>query len=692
MSRSAAVLLALAAALAQSPAPQPFQAQRAPETVIRINVNLVQVDAVVTDSKGKPVSDLKKEDFQILQDTKPQVITNFSYITMRPAGARTAPAAPAKGAPPPPPAKLRPAQVRRTVALVVDDLGLSFESIAQVRRSLKKFVDEQMQAGDLVAIIRTGAGMGALQQFTTDKRLLYAAIDRVKFNMLGRVGVSSFAPLGAGGMESTSFAEFREENFAVGSMGAIGYVVEGLRDLPGRKSVILFSESMRLFYSEGMNQRVLESVKRLSDAANRASVVIYTIDPRGLRSYQLTAADNTSGMSPQQISQVPIERSQAAFNSQDGMVMLAAETGGLFLHDTNDIDGAVRQAMADSEGYYLIGYHPDASTFDAKTGRFQYHRITVRVKRPGLKVRSRTGFFGTPGGGYRPVARTRQAEIMHALTSPFASGAIHLRLTALFANAAKAGSYINSVLYFDAKELKFTDQPDGYHKTVIDIVAVTFGDNGQVVDSSDRTYTLQAKGQTYEDILKKGLVYSIHHPIKKAGAYQLRVALRDATSEEVGSASQYVEVPDVGKGRLALSGVVVKEETPQAGPATEEHPEGQMPEADPNGSVAVRIFKPGVAITYGYEILNAHADSNHQPELETQTRLFRDGQQVYTGPLTQLNGTNQPDLKRLIAGGRMKLGQKITPGDYELQVVVTDKLAKEKYRTVTQSMDFEVQQ
>src|SRR5262249_41072027 len=160
--------------------------------VLRVTVNLVQVDAVVTDSKGKPVTDLTADDFEILQDGKRQKITKFSYIsTALPTPTTVAPKPPG---PPPPPVRLRPSQVRRTIALVVDDLGLSFESTAQIRSALKKFVDQQMQPGDLVAIIRTGAGMGALQQFTSDKRQLYAAIERVKHNMMGRGGVGAFAP------------------------------------------------------------------------------------------------------------------------------------------------------------------------------------------------------------------------------------------------------------------------------------------------------------------------------------------------------------------------------------------------------------------------------------------------------------------------------------------------------------------
>src|SRR5437016_10658813 len=178
MPRFIAVFAVLTLASAQN---QPQSFQQNPDNVIRITVNLVQVDAVVTDSKDKPVTNLKKEDFILLQDGKPQTITNFTYVNTRDASVRTisTPKPQSKGAPslrpPPPPRGLKPTQIRRTVALVVDDLGLSFESIARIRGSLKKFVDQEMQPDDLVAVVRTGAGMGALQQFTSDKRILHAA-------------------------------------------------------------------------------------------------------------------------------------------------------------------------------------------------------------------------------------------------------------------------------------------------------------------------------------------------------------------------------------------------------------------------------------------------------------------------------------------------------------------------------------
>ena len=197
-------------ALPQQPTPTPFKTNpttvqqpastsRQPESedVVRITTNLVQVDAVVTDKNGRLVTDLKPEEVQIYEDGRQQKITHFSYnVTETPAAERPAqPVIADKNAPPVPPTRLKSEDIRRTIAIVVDDLGLSFESTYYVRRALKRFVDEQMQPGDLVAIIRTGGGMGALQQFTADKRQLYAAIERVKWNSLGRGGVSAFAAI-----------------------------------------------------------------------------------------------------------------------------------------------------------------------------------------------------------------------------------------------------------------------------------------------------------------------------------------------------------------------------------------------------------------------------------------------------------------------------------------------------------------
>jgi VWFA-related protein len=138
------------------------------DPVLRITVNLVQVDAVVTDSGGHQVTNLGASDFQVLEDGRPQKITACTYVKIAGATPNRAslPTHSREPVPSEPPAiHVKQGQVRRTVVLLVDDLGLSFQSTARVRRALHKFVNQQMQPGDLVAVIRTRGGMGALEQF-----------------------------------------------------------------------------------------------------------------------------------------------------------------------------------------------------------------------------------------------------------------------------------------------------------------------------------------------------------------------------------------------------------------------------------------------------------------------------------------------------------------------------------------------
>ena len=500
-------LSALALGLAQSPGPRAGAAvpSSAPAT-LRVDVNLVQVDAVVTDSRGRRVSGLARVDFEIRQDGKLEAITNFSYVSTRPeesaAAPRAARARAVKGDVPPPPPAPQPGEVRRTLALVVDDLGLSAESIPQVRAAIKNFLDEQMRPGDVVAVIRTGAGMGALQQFTTDKRLLYAALERVKYGQ-SRMGLSSFAPLGSGIRGGAAIERERQQTLTVGTLAALRFVVNAMRDFPGRKSVLLFTENIRLMFRGVTDAMVEHAVEQLSDAASRSAVVIHGIDPRGMPDYNITAADNTGAVSRRRVSRVAQQRETEVIHDEEGMFALAQATGGLFLHDTNDLAGALRKAAEDSDGYYLIGYHPDAGTFEDANGPPRFHRIEVKVKRAGVHVRSREGFFGGPGGD-QPAEHSRDAEIVRALQSPFAAGALHPRLTAVFANLPQAGSFINAFLYFDPKELKWSTAADGKRQASLDVAAAAFDDSGLTLAPVDTTFTLRLEAKEFDRALQGG--------------------------------------------------------------------------------------------------------------------------------------------------------------------------------------------
>lgn len=723
----------VAASVAQQPTatpPPPIQTtQQQPQKpddveVVRITTNLVQVDAVVTDKSGKVVTDLKPEELEISEDGRKQKITHFSYNVAETA-APEKPAGPVvvdKTAPPVPPTRLKSEDIRRTIAIVVDDLGLSFESTYFVRRALKKFVDEQMQPGDLVAIIRTGGGMGALQQFTADKRQLYAAIERVKWNSLGRGGVSAFAAMtpptpGDGGAEIDALTEeqnqTRDETFSVGTLGAISYVVRGLKELPGRKSILLVSDGFKISSLEDPTQTSQSSLlpraprnnlasnklSRLIDEANRASVVIYTMNATGLQTLGLTAADNTAARSAAEVEQQLSSRRNANYENQEGLDVLARETGGIAIHNTNDLSRGIRRVLEDQRGFYLIGYRPDSSTFDARTGRRTFHKLSLKVTRPGkFNVRMRSGFYGVSDEDRKPAPKTLAQQLVGALTSPFGATGVHLQLTSLFANDVKFGSFMRSVLYIDGRDLTFTDEPDKTHKCVFDVLAMTFGDNGTLVDQpTGRTYTFQFPDELYKRVLRDGLVYYVTVPIKKPGAYQLRMSLRDSATERIGSANQFIEVPDLKKDRLAISGVVLRGtnvSSRTAGASANANP-GESQEGVDQGnaeaSPALRHFARGMFMDYIFVIYNARVDkSNPQPRLTTQVRVFRGSTLVFNGKENPYNSASQTDLKRLIAGGEIQLGTDLVPGEYTLQIVVNDLLADQKHRTTTQWMDFEI--
>jgi VWFA-related protein len=552
--------------------------------------------------------------------------------------------------------------------MVVDDLGLSFESTYHVHRTLKNFIDTQVQPGDLVAVLRTGAGVGALQQFTTDRRLLYAAVDRIRWNMNARVVPFETATSAADAKISAHEAEI----FTAGTLGAVRYVLKGVAELPGRKAIVLFSDGFKLTDADNHYGRVLGTLRSLVDAANRAGVVIYSVHAAGLQTGAPSAAEGSPGNPGQRLDMI-----RAA---QDGLAVLAQQTGGLFIHDTNDLAGGVRRVLDDQQGYYLLGYVPDRSTFSESTPRF--HSLRVRVRRPDLRVRSRSGFLGQPDT--TPKARTVADRMIAAVTSPFAGGEINLRLTSFFGQVDKVGPVVQSYMHIDAKELTFEERADGTRDAQVEVLAVTFGENGEVADQSSRRYTVTLLPDRYAEALKTGFVYTVRVPVKRPGPYQLRIALRDVKSDRIGSTSHFVDVPDVRKGRLTLSGLLIEGARPRsAGGEAADHVEA----ADPNASVAVRSFRQGADANYACYVYNAKRGPSGRPQLESEVRLFRDGVQVFHSPARPLSPV--PDASSAMAGGLLRFGSAFPPGTYVLELTVIDRLAKKNSRA-TQTIDFEV--
>lgn len=718
--RSALLLiLSSVSIVAQTPQPTPPIADD--KDVVVITTNLIQIDATVTDKNGNIVTNLKPGDFEIYENGVLQQITNFSFVAQTSDGA-PAPASTEKNsknaANVPMQTALRPGQVRRTIALVVDDLGLSFANARWVKDALKKFVNEQMQPGDLVAIIRTGSGIGALQQFTSDKRLLYAAIERIRWNSNSRIGVNSFTPIEpnlkeqlngitdltgesatttkveGGAEERVNDAEmrkFQEDVFAVGTLGAVSFIIRGLRQLPGRKAVMLFSEGFELttsipnFNGKAVNTRLAAAFERLVDLANRSDVVIYAVDPRGLENTTITAQDNLSDL-VQNESYVPLieGRRQKLLETQQSLRSLAVQTGGFAVINQNNINKGIERVLNDQKGYYLIGYQPDDDIFDAEKRRF--NKLIVKVKSPDLRVRYRSGFFNVSDSDEKP--KTDAERMIEALASPFAASGIELRLTSLFAEEIGPQSVMHTLLHIKADDLKFVEDADGWRKAQFEIVAMMFGDNGEPVgEIINRKHTIRARPENLEDNLKNGLVASIAIPIQKPGAYQMRIAIRDEHSARIGSTSQFIEVPDLKKKRLALSGIFLGSIQAQ-----------QIKVADTRNialnaqrEAALRRFRSGTTIRFDLSVYNAKIDKlTSKPNLVMQHKVFRDGKEIFASPEKPLNLNQAQDFRHIDVSGAFVLGKQMPLGDYVLQVIVKDLVAKEKRQIANQWIDFEI--
>ena len=639
---------------------------------LRITVRLVQIDAVARDKSGHYVDDLKREELRLFQDGKEHKITYFSYSGGRPAVAPSPQGKGEQGRAPAPAPPMTAGSIRRTVALVVDDLGLSWESMHRVKQALREFVDKQVQPGDAVAIIRTGTGIGTLQQFTTDRRMLITAIDRLRWTGLSRGGIDSVDLAGedepppvtggrASPMSLKIFERFRSFSYTLGTLGALNHVVEELREKPGRKSAVLFSDGLQMFADYGdelTGGSISTRLRRLCDRANRAGVAFYTVDTRGLMVLSMRAGDRVR--SARAARELADNRHKEYVKNQDGLALLARETGGVFSSDQNDLAAAAANALGDQSGYYLIGYDPGPGIFQDGRSAKEYHRIKLKVTRPGVTVRTRSGFYGVEDRPSPPPRTDRSSQLLAAIRNPFQSGGIGLRLSAVYAITEQTGPAILSMLHIDGANLDFRNDTEGDLTATVDVALISFGEDGRAETSTADTYQIQIKPEKLEEARLRGFVYKVTHQFTRPGPYQVRVAVRDASSGEVGSASQFVELPDWKKKDLAVSGILLSVN------------------GGGNAASVLRQFAPETKISYAFEVYNAKAGT------EVLARLYREGKLVWTGKEYTLES---PQV-RLPLSRELTIEKGTPPGSYVLEVVARRRDGKNIKDVATQWTDF----
>ena len=660
--RLPATALTLAAVLAgQSNGPAPA------EPVIRVSVDLVQVDATVTDAAGRHVPGLNPVDFEVFEDGKPQRITHFSYLSgSAPASSaasgqtQASPTPSTTTRPGPIPATIQPlpqsAQVSRSVVLMADDLGISFSDMPRIKSAMRKFVADGVQPGDIVSVFASSGGTGALQRFTRDRAQLLAAVERLHW-IPGRLGASPFAAISLGdptiadatariNAQLARTAAGRNSLVSQGTLGSIRYAIQGLASMPGRRALVVVSEG--LAYSPFFDDVV--------DQANRAGVVIDVVDARGVVYYGLTAADDVHtrvrGNPMRDIQRTERGRATEYTSTRNGLAALARGTGGIFIENNNDISAALAQAVADSADYYLIGYTPTRSDYGTA-----FHSIEVRVRRPGLHVRTRSGFIGSPDIALPEAAPSRGEQISRALLSPF-QGDIPLRLRVLSSAGppdSKTGhrpAILRGRVEIDPKGIVFQNRADGSKTSTVDIAGTVMGVDGKTLPGADQTYALALNPREFDETMSAGLLYQLAVVVNKPGPYQFLVALRDPASGRTGSANAFVEVPDFNAKTLSLSSVELGEV------GSKDH--------------IRHDFRPGVALEFAADVYGAAAGRDGKPAIEFAVRLHRGPEQIFTGKWVPMH--DQPANSQPIVSGEAKLPAFLPPGNYALELQVRDRL------------------
>jgi VWFA-related protein len=680
----------------------------------RVSVDAVRIDAVVTDRDGRIVTDLTADDFEVRQDGKRQKVTFAEFVPVL-TGAAAPPAdlvagsrAESLAAPPPP---VRREDIQRTLAVVVDDLGLSAEGLQSTQRALHAFVDRGLHPTDLVALVRTGGSTAALQTFTTDRRVLHAAIDGLRWNGASRNGVEAFEPVNLSQISDPSrsalgepsdfglIARLRNSMSAAGTLGALSLIVRGARDLPGRKAIIFVSEGFQLLVVDPgagaprqLDTRVKYALDRVIDQATRAGVVIYSLDCRGLQSGSLQASDNFTktaeafpkvdgpGSMPDLVRGAAAARLQFNRDTQEGMAYLAEQTGGFAVMNTNDLSRGLRRITDDVRDYYVIGYTPEDGTFALSGRKPRDHKVSISVRRAGLRVKTRKGFLGVSDPHEAGGPTTPAQQLVHAATSPFAATDITLRATTLPGYTLEQGTFVRTLVHIDARALTFVESDGGKKTASADVLGMVFDQAGMEVAHLSTGFSVALTNEAAEESLRDGLAYTLRIPIRRAGAYQVRFAIRDQHSGALGSAGEFVEVGDMAGGAFALSGIVLRSDDGKA-PAASGGPDAIAL----TPAQALRVYGPDTGLSYAYEIYNATT------AVQATISVWRGTEKVFAAAPDTL--VPPPGAgHRFAAAGGVKLGEGLPPGSYVLQVAATTADPKHdgRSRSAVQRIGFDV--
>ena len=623
-----AVLLAVlagTATFAQQPQPsQPQPSQPQPQTpppTFRVEVNYVEVDALVTDANGNPVADLTAGDFEVLEDGKPQKISAFSLVNIpieraeRPLFAE---------APIEPDVQSNEDVDGRVYLIVLDDLHIHPMRTPRVKVAAKRFIERHFGANDLAAIVYTSGRSDAGQEFTNNRRLLVAAIDRfsgrkMRSGTLDRLEQYRNTQGVRGGNERVDDPNLAERGFHARN------ALEGVRNLAAFMTGVRGRRKAMLFISEGIDydihdvftnrdaSTIIDASREAIGAATRANVAIYAIDPRGLTNMgdEMIEVDSFPDDPSTGISSTDMQSELRL--SQDSLRTLAEETGGFAAVNRNDFDGAFERVVRDNSTYYVLGYYPSN---DRRDGRFR--KIEVRVKRPGVQVRSRRGYQAPRGRA--PETKTAGAPVTaamrEALNSPLPMAGIGMRAFAAPFKGNAPNAAVAIAVEIDAGAFKYVEK-NGVFTNDLEVAVTASDTKGKTFPGDRNTINLAFKPDTLARVKARGfrVVSQIDLP---PGRYQLRIAAAESTGQ-LGSVFYDLEVPDFYKAPFTMSGLAIT--AASAGQTPTARAKDPLKDFLPAAPTAARAFARGDELALFAEFYeNAPGAQAHKLDITTTVR------------------------------------------------------------------------
>lgn len=509
-----------------------------PPLVLRSTTRLVQISVVVHDRKGQPVADLTQNDFTITEKGKPQQISFFSVESNKAlsasqaeklgAGWHSNQVARREGAP------------NAVTVILIDALNTRVTDQTYAREQIIRFL-AQIRAEDRVAVYLLGRTLHVLHDFTSDSASLVAKMKRLS----GDVNYGNNLPPNpadnpTGDPELDKFLEkgfqiesdYTNVNKIVTTFKALQGIAHHLERIPGRKNLLWLSGSFPLQIGmddlESMHDPTRERRSFLAEAevairaVNQAHLAIYPVDARGLIGLP---GFNADALGRPSIGRSDNVRGMAGVTNHDTLNYLADRTGGRAFYNTNDLSGAIRQALDDSTVTYVIGFYPSQQTPD---GRF--HDIKVNVARSNLDVRYRKGYFALPEAPGNE--KESQSLLRDALWSPLDATGIALSGGVLKDDKLPANE-LRVVLQIDPRSIRLEKRNDRWiGKLTLVYVAIDKEMQQLAVMSHNATFNLLQ--DRYEKAMNEGLLFGMNLP-KAATAEQVRVAVLDLTSGDVGS-------------------------------------------------------------------------------------------------------------------------------------------------------------